>query len=327
MKRATRILSTAALVAATLMSVSCNKKAEQKPSTLAKIACDESFEKIMEQEIDVYEYIYPKEDVLAYYVPEAAAIDSIMAMGNVKTAVITRPLTEQEVSYLKSHKKVVHQQRIAVDALALIVNPANPVEILSSKDIAEILTGEVTRWDQVEPCKLGEISVIFDHQGSSTVKYMRDSLLNGKPFGPNVSAVKTNPDVFKAVAENKNAIGIIGVSWVASDMSGRDRSVAELAEATEKSDTTTMDFNSDVKVLKVRGKVDGNEVMQAYKPYQAYIFDGSYPLYRSVYMVCTAPGGTSHRFYSFVTGFQGQKIIQMTGILPATVRPRMAQVE
>ena len=241
-----------------------------------------------------------------------------------KAAVITRPLTDQEVSFLRSNKKVVHQQRIAVDALALIVNPANPVEILSRKDIAEILSGEVTRWDQVEPCKLGDIDVIFDHQGSSTVKYMRDSILNGKPFGPNVSAVKTNPDVFKAVAENKNAMGIIGVSWVASDMSGKDKTVEELAQAVEKSDTTTMDFNSDVKVLKVRG----NDVVQAYKPYQAYIFDGSYPLYRSVYMVTTSPGGTvTHRFYSFVTGFQGQKMIQMTGILPATVRPRMVQVE
>ena len=324
MTRIIRSLTAAAVIAASIMAVSCGKKNEQKPSTLAKIACDESFENIMEQEIDVYEYIYPKEDVLAYYVPENAAIDSIMAMGGVKAAVITRPLTDQEVSFLRSNKKVVHQQRIAVDALALIVNPANPVEILSRKDIAEILSGEVTRWDQVEPCKLGDIDVIFDHQGSSTVKYMRDSILNGKPFGPNVSAVKTNPDVFKAVAENKNAMGIIGVSWVASDMSGKDKTVEELAQAVEKSDTTTMDSNSDVKVLKVRG----NDVVQAYKPYQAYIFDGSYPLYRSVYMVTTSPGGTvTHRFYSFVTGFQGQKMIQMTGILPATVRPRMVQVE
>ncbi len=278
----------------------------------------------MEQEINVYEYIYPKEDVVAYYLPENACIDSIMAMGSVKSAVVARPLTDKEVSYLRSHKKLVHQQRIAVDALAIIVNPANPVEILSRKEIAEILSGEVTRWDQVEPCKLGNISVIFDHQGSSTVKYMRDSIMNGKPFGPNVAAVKTNPDVFKAVAENKNAMGVIGVSWVSSDMKGREKSVEELAQAVEKSDTTMLDFNQDVKVLKIRG----NDVVQAYKPYQAYIFDGSYPLFRSVWMISTAPGGTTtHRFFSFVTGFQGQKLIQMTGILPATLRPRMVAVE
>ncbi len=313
----------AALLAVALLAA-CGGKKEQKAPGIAKIACDESFESIMEQEVNVYEYIYPKEDVIALYMPENAAIDSIMAMGSVKGAVVTRPLTEKELSYLRSHKKIVHQQKIAVDALALIVNPANPVEILSKKEIAEILSGEVTRWDQVEPCKLGEIDVIFDHQGSSTVKYMRDSILSGKPFGPNVLAVKSNPEVFKAVAANKNAVGIIGVSWVSSDLSGRQKSVEELAQAVEKSDTTALEFNSDVKVLKIRG----NNEVTAYRPYQAYIFDGSYPLYRSVYMISTAPGGTvTHRFYSFVTGFQGQKLIQMTGILPATVRPRMVEVQ
>ena len=315
----------AALILLAVASTGCGgKKANMQPAPMAKVACDESFENIMEQEINVYEYIYPKEDVLAYYLPENACIDSIMAMGSVKAPVVGRPLTEQEVSYLRSNKKVVHQKKIAVDALAIIVNLANPVEIMSRKDIAEILSGDVTRWDQVEPCKLGEIKVIFDHQGSSTVKYMRDSIMNGRPFGPNVSAVKTNPEVFKAVAENKNAMGVIGVSWVSSDMRGQEKSVEELAQAVEKSDTTQLDFNADVKVLKIRG----NDVVAAYKPYQAYIFDGSYPLYRSVYMISTAPGGTiAHRFYSFVTGFQGQKLIQLTGILPATVRPRMVQVE
>lgn len=321
----TRFGRIASVAVAVAMLCACSgsgeKKSDRQP--IAKIACDESFEYILEQEIDVYEYIYPKEDVIAYYVPENAAIDSIMSMGSVKTAVVTRELTEQETSYLKSHKKRVYQKKIAVDALALIVNPENPVEILSRKDLAEILSGDVTRWDQVEPIrKLQNIQVVFDHQGSSAVKYMRDSVLSGRPFGPNVSAVKTNADVYKAVAENRNAIGIIGVSWITSDLSGRQKTTEELARAVEQSDTTTLDFNSDVKVLKIRG----NGEVTAYRPYQAYIFDGSYPLTRSVYMICTAPGGTSHRFFSFVTGFQGQKLIQMTGILPATVRPRMVEV-
>jgi phosphate transport system substrate-binding protein len=76
-------------------------------------------------------------------------------------------------------------------------------------------------------------------------------------------------------------------------------------------------------VLKVRRDDD----IKAYKPYQAYIYDGSYPLFRSIYMITTAANGSiAHGFYSFVTGFKGQKIIQMTGILPATVQPRMVNL-
>ena len=316
-----------AFVAAGMLASCSGKKAEPQRQPIAKVACDESFESIMEQEIAVFEYVYPKEDVIAYYLPESEAIDSIMAMGSVKNAVATRALTEQEVAYLKSHKKIVHQQRIAVDAIALIVNPENPVEILSKKEIAEILTGDVTRWDQVVPSKLGEIKVIFDHQGSSTVQYMRDSLLNGGQFGPNVFAQQTPEDVFKAVRDNKNAVGIIGVSWISSDLKTREMNREEFAASVQSNDSVSnsadMRFSEDVKVIKVRG----NDEVTAYMPYQLYIFDGSYPLYRQIYMICTATGGTiSHGFYSFVTGFHGQKIMMTTGVLPKVVQPTLVNI-
>lgn len=317
------LLGAASLLVAAVSFSSCDKKAEStSTSGIATIVCDETFENIMSQEIDVFEYIYPNANVIPYYTDEKSAVDSLLDMKT-KTVVIARPLTTQETDFLKSKKRPVRQQRIAVDAIALIVNPANPVNVLSKPEIAQILSGKLTRWDEVEPSKLGNIEVVFDHQGSSTVKYMRDSLLNGGNFGENVFAQGTSEAVFKAVADNKNAIGIIGVSWISSDLKNPEMTREQIAAKLEQNDTTEMDFDNRIKVLKVRG----NDVVAAYKPYQAYIYDGSYPLFRSIYMVNTAPGGSiSQGFYSFVTGFQGQKIIQMTGILPATVQPRMVQV-
>ncbi|MDD6007592.1 MAG: phosphate ABC transporter substrate-binding protein, partial [Bacteroidales bacterium] len=66
---------------------------------------------------------------------------------------------------------------------------------------------------------------------------------------------------------------------------------------------------------------------EAFKPYQAYIYDGSYPLYRPIYAICAGVmGSLPHGFFSFVTGFNGQKIIQQTGVLPATIQPRMVNL-
>lgn len=325
MKRLSSHLLAGALALAALSLASCDKKVDStSTSGMAKIACDETFRNILQQEIEVFEYIYPNANIMPYYVDEQAAIDSLLNMGGVKSAVITRMLTEKEKKYLEDHKRHVKQQKIAVDAIALISNPANDLEEpISRTDLSKILSGEITRWDQIGPSKMGKIDVIFEHQASSTVKYMRDSLMNGKPFGANVFAQKTPEDVFKAVAENRNALGIIGVSWISSDLSGRTPTTEELAQSLQVNDTTNLDFDRAVKVLKVRA----DSVITAYKPYQAYIFDGSYPLYRSIYMVTVAPGSSlGHGFYSFVTGFQGQKLIQMTGILPATVRPRMVSV-
>ena len=304
---------------------SCDKKpTSTSTSGMALVACDQTFENILQQEIEVFEYIYPEASVMPYYVDEQAAVDSLLNLGQVKTIVITRTLTDKEKKYLEDRDKHVKQQKIAVDAIALIVNPKNDIdEPITRSELGKILSGQITRWAQIDPSKMGKIDVIFEHPGSSTVKYMRDSLMNGAQFGPNVFAQKSNQDVFRVVSENPNALGVIGVSWISSDLSSRTMSTEELAESLQRNDTTTTAFNEAVKVLKVRG----DSALTAYKPYQAYIFDGSYPLYRSIYMITVAPGASlGHGFYSFVTGFQGQKLIQLTGILPATVRPRMVNV-
>lgn len=306
---------------------SCDKKAEStQTSGIATIACDASFENILSQEIDVFEYIYPDASVIPYYVDQNAALDSLLSLKT-RMAVITRPLTEKELAYLKSEKKIVHQTQIAVDALALIVNPENPTEIMDKKELTDILTGKVTKWSDVVVNKnLGDIAVVFDHQGSSTVQYMRDSLMNGAEFGPNIYAQKNPEDVFKAVANNKNAIGVIGVSWITSDMGGQEMTREEMVKAVDNpanDSTSNASFNNKIKVLKVRG----NNEVTAYKPYQYYIYEGLYPLYRQIYLVSTgAPGSISHGFYSFVTGFKGQKIMLMTGVLPKVVHPRMVEI-
>ncbi len=44
-------------------------------------------------------------------------------------------------------------------------------------------------------------------------------------------------------------------------------------------------------------------------------------------MICASAGGTiSHGFYSFVTGFQGQKLIQSTGVLPNLIYTQRVEV-
>ena len=153
---------------------------------------------------------------------------------------------------------------------------------------------------------------------------MRDSLMNGKNFPANVFSANTIQGVFDAVKERKNAVGLVGVSWISTDLKTANLSAADKAKTLEADDTTATDFVSDVKVLPIRR----NNSLVAVKPYQAYIFDGQYPLFRSIYMVNTGANGTlAHGFFSFVTSFQGQKLIQTTGVLPALVHRRQVELE
>lgn len=292
-----------------------------KTGGVAVIACDETMENVIQQEIEVFEDQYPHQSILPYYFSEGECIDSLLH-GNIQGAVITRELTDKEIKYLKSKKHTVFQQQIAVDAVALIVNPENPLENLSIDELREILSGEITTWDKVVPDGKGEIMVVFDHQGSSTARYMRGKILDGKEFGANVYAEKTNAEVFEVVQANKNAIGVVGVAWLTSDLKNPKLDIKERVEMLQRNDTTVLetteeDFVEGIKIVPVRN----NDSLVAYYPYQQYIYDGSYPLHRPIYMVSLgAPGTTAHAFYSYVTGVLGQKLILTTGILPARLK-------
>lgn len=314
------------LLVAVVLLTSCNKgsKALVTTSTSGTITlmCDNSFENIMQQEIDVFEFQYPKAHILARYLPQNDVIDSLMQFKT-RAIVAARDLTKAEKDFLRKNKRAVRSKMIAVDALALIVNPENTIEMISRKEIGDILTGKLTMWNDVEPNKTGEIKIVFDDENSSTVQYMRDSLMNGQPFGKNIYAQNSIEGVFQAVQKNKGAIGIIGVSWITSDMRNSDISTEEMVnQLNDNSGVNVAEFDKAVKVLKVMGNT-----REAYKPYQQYIYDGRYPLFRQIYMIIASAGGTlEHGFFSFVTSFNGQKLIMKTGVMPAVMHPQVVQL-
>lgn len=291
-------------------------------SNIAVLACDASFENVMQQEIDVFEFINPKMNILPMYIDEAACVDSLLK-GRAAMAVISRELRQSELTMLRNAGRQPHTTRIAVDAIALIVNKDNPLNEITVGELRDVLDGKFRTWRDIQPSKLDSIRVVFDQPGSSTVRYMRDSLMDGRPFGTTVYAQGDNKQVFDAVKNNRNALGVIGVSWIATDMSGEAKSAQERAATLDNEDVTDMGFNSDIKVVRVRR----DDSLDSFQPYQAYILDGSYPLFRSMYMVNTGYQGTAaHSFYVFVTGWRGQKVIMSTGVLPSTVRPRVVSL-
>ena len=299
------------------------KKANSSTSGTMTMVCDDTFRNIMEQEIDVFEYQYPDAHILARYATQGEALDSLLSL-NTRTVVIARDLTKKERDYLKGKRRNVKSSKIAVDAVALIVNKDNPCSMLTTKEVGDILSGESTQWNDLEPSELGKIAVVFDDKSSSLVQFMRDSLLNGGNLGPNVYAQGSIPAVVEMVSKNKNAIGVLGVTWITSDMKTAELTADELAQSVLSDEPIQgATLSQDVKVLKLRRP----DEVTAYKPYQQNIFDGTYPLYRPIYMITTGVSGSLARgFYTFLTGDIGQKIIMKTGIMPARTRIQVVQV-
>jgi len=274
------------------------------------ISADESFQPIVQQQIDIFENTYPMTGIVPFYVSEVEAIN-LLLRDSVRLAIATRILTGQEKEHLKSRKLFAREIKIATDGIAVIVNNRNADSLITVSDLRKIMTGKITNWKELNPeSALGELKLVFDNPNSSTVRYAIDSICRGEQLSSNLYAQKDNPAVIDFVAQTPGAIGIIGAAWIGN-----------------KNDSTRLSFVDHVRVMSV-SREEVATPSNSYKPYQAYLALGDYPLTRDVYILLTDPrSGLATGLTNFITSDIGQRIILKSGIVPATQNVRIVYVK
>ena len=296
---------------------------ENKPKTVnydyeaaaSFFAADESFHPILDEELEIFINVFnrnlPKKDTLkARYMSEQDAVEMLMK-NETWLAFTTRKLTAKERKNLQDRSFSPREMAIAYDGLALIANNSNPDSCISIKDFKRILRGEVTKWSDIYPgSKLGDIDVVFDNPLSSTVRFCVDSILGGEQItATNIGAVLKSSEVVDYVERTPNAIGIIGSNWL-----------------NNKRDTTNVTFRRDIRVMAV-SRLDTANVRNSFKPYQGYLYNGNYPLVRTIYALVNEPRtGAPTRFANFCRLPQGQTIILRAALLPVIANLNVRQV-
>ncbi|MBP6977823.1 MAG: substrate-binding domain-containing protein [Bacteroidales bacterium] len=274
------------------------------------IGVDESFRPILEAELMVFHGLYHYAEIQSRYLPEQMAVQLLLG-DSVRLVVVSRLLKKEEKDFFRHKDLFPRELKIATDAVALVIHPDNPDNLLAMHDFQRIMTGEISQWSQVNPAnRSGSIEVIFDNQQSSTVRFIHDSICSGKDFSKHLYALEQNLDVVDYVAKHENALGLIGVSWI-SDMD----------------DTTQLSFLKKINVLAL-SREEKATWENSYQPFQAYISDGSYPLTRDIYAISTEPrNGLATGFMAFLASDKGQRIILKAGILPAQAPVRIVRVK
>lgn len=295
--------------------LSCQTKSNDKfTDTLTggviPIAVDANFEPIIQEELDVFESMYPKAGIVPTYTDEVSAIN-LLLKDSVRFAITTRPLSTAEENSLKSKKFSPRSYKLATDGVALIVNNHNADSLINVTDLQKILTGKVKSWKDIFPnSRLGKMVVVFDNPNSSTVRYAIDSICKGQPLSKELNAQKTNIEVINYVSKTPNAIGIIGVNWLSN-----------------RNDTTNLSFKNNIRVMSV-SSADIATADNSYKPFQAYLFYGYYPLSRSVYIILNDPRSSlPSGLTNFMTSDRGQRIILKSGLVPATQPIRIVDIK
>ena len=170
---------------------------------------------------------------------------------------------------------------VALDGIAIVVNPENPVSDLDIDTIAKIYTGEITNWSEVGGADL-EIACIGRESGSGTRDGF-ESITDTKDKCVLSQELTSTGAVISAVASSENAIGYASLSAV--------------------------EGQSGIKALTVNGVACTEETVK----------DGSYEIQRPFVMV-TKEGAelseAAQAFFDFATSADAADLIRNAGAVP-----------
>ncbi|RYY68664.1 MAG: phosphate ABC transporter substrate-binding protein, PhoT family [Chitinophagaceae bacterium] len=255
------------------------------------ISVDESFKPVIEEQIAMYQETYPGTKIIAHYKPEADCIRDLLRDTATRTVIITRPISAKEEDYLRDSLKFTPGcQQVATDAIAVLVNIASADTLFTLQRLHDQLTGKINR----------QQTIVFDGlNATSTVRFITDSVLKGGRFDTSVvKAAKTSKEVLDYVANNANAIGLIGINWIGNP-----------------EEPEQVNMLKKVKLAYVECLAcDSTPYV---KPMQASILSRRYPLVRGLYYINKESyQGLGSGFVNFLKNERGQLIFRRAYLGP-----------
>jgi ABC-type phosphate transport system substrate-binding protein len=292
-----RILLFVIVIIAAISIAGCGDGTDTGPQETLKtgtirISADESFQPVIDSQVKVFEAQNPGAKIIVDYKPEAECLRDL-TNDSVRMVIVTRGLTREEENLLVGKYKFKPAYgSLAVDAVAVIVNNKSNDTLFTMPDIRDMIKGKGKF----------KYKVLLDGKtATSTVRYVRDSLLKGESLGPNVSGADGSEAVIQYVSTHNDAIGMIGVSWIGN----RD-------------DTAQLSFLENVKLAQIECRgCEGTYV----QPYLANIALGRYPMLRPLYYVLKENfKGLGSGFTNFLIYEKGQLIFKRAYLLPTRMQ-------
>lgn len=138
---------------------------------------------------------------------------SALLDGNTDIAMASRGIKFSEKMKAKAAGEELEEVPIAYDALAVVVNPSNPVSRLTRQQLEDIFRGKITNWKQVggDDRKI----VVYSRETSSgTYEFFKESALKNKNYMSSSLSMPATGAVIQSVSQTPGAIGYVGLAYV-----------------------------------------------------------------------------------------------------------------
>lgn len=286
--------------------IACNEHKGEVPvvkdsptSGTIRISVDESFRPVIEEEVSVFEALYPGTHIIAEYKTEANCLRDLFMDTSNRMVIVTRGLSPLESKIFNDslgYSPV--NQKLAYDGITLVVNKNNTDTLYSLAGLKALFSGKSG----------SRMKVVFDGlNATSTVRYAVDSILRGGPFDTSVvKAVANSKEVLNYVANDVNAVGLVGYSWIGNP-----------------EDTAQVKMLNKIKIAWVECAYCKDSPYV--KPSPASIQNMRYPLVRGLYYILKENySGLGSGFAAFLQYERGQLIFRRAYLAPVMnfgVRP------
>jgi len=171
---------------------------------------------------------------------------------------------------------------VALDGIAVIVHPANPVTGLTVAQVRDIYTGRVTNWSQVGGPNLDIVAVSRD-TNSGTYETFQGLVMGNEKMGAGTEYVGSNGAARSRVQTTRQAVAFVGLGFV-------DRTVKSL-------------------------QINGVEATPA------TVVNGRYPIARPLFLFTSGYPTLGSHLYAYTTLHltpKGQEIVEGLGFVPVT---------
>lgn len=191
--------------------------------------------------------------------------------GTTNIATSSREAKDKEVASGKEKGIILTGHKIALDGIAPIVHPLMRINDITTEQLRDIYNGKIKRWKELGgPDR--PISVVSRDTSSGTYEVWEEKILKGDKVRPDALLIASNGQAVQTVAQNKFAIGYIGIGYI----------------------------DKTIKVLKVNGRTASANSVR----------DGSWPIARPLFMYTKGkPVGTIAKFIDFMFSKEGQKVV------------------
>jgi phosphate transport system substrate-binding protein len=210
--------------------------------------------------------------------------------GTVDIANASRAMKEEEIAQAQANGFDPVEIRVAIDALAVIVHPDNPVDQLTIQQLSDIYTRRIVNWKEVGGND-APIVLLSRETNSGTHVYFLEQVVrqgdkeNEDIFAPQTLLMPSSVGITSEIRRNPNAIGYDGLGYVTEHE----------------------------KVLAIAK--DGNSPYVL--PTTETGADGSYPLSRFLFMYTAGePEGSIAEYIDWIKGPEGQAIVAELGFVP-----------